>query len=703
MSTGDAPPAGGPERVVTSPASAPGDGTQTAPDAGRIPLPPMSVAAPAPVPEGFLGRLRFLDGVLVLLLLAFAFLCGSFKAGNADVFLHLASGRQVAGGPPGVTSFAAPGGRMSQTWLFDLGAYLVYSLGPWGGVALVVLKALAVAVTAALVLRAGSRPGRSLWLPAVLAFLAVLAMSPRVLLQPGVASMLLLALTLAILARASRDSRSVWALPLVCALWVNLDAWFILGPVTILLFLLGEVIQSRQHGSGGGGPPVTRLALVLLASLAACLANPNHVFAFTSLPVGLVQTGAFNTFKTDPLYASFFISPLEGRYFTPYFGLSAAGLSYFVLLALGLLSFGLVAGGRLDEVAWWRVLVWVAGAGLSAWIYRAIPFFAVVAGPITALNFLDIAGRPAGESFARAGTRSWAVSGRLFTAFVGGLAILVSLPGWLHALPHYRRQVGWGIDVDQGLREACLRVKSWQDRDGGATGHRWYNTSPDAAYYLAWFCPGESTYVDGRLDLFQHVAEEYNAARRSFTGEAVVSGEEAEGAEPTWRKVFAERGVGFILFHNADLSRSPSGMASLFRLYSNPDEFVPCFTEGSAAICAWRAPGSPGPAAPGLAEDFNRLAFGPSPVTAPAEPAPPPSREWWRLLLQGEAAAPDWLAKRAAAQDALRRPVVAHATWRRTTGPGWPPSWRRWPARRRRRPGRSAPAPCSRCACKRPT
>lgn len=641
MSTGDAPPAGSPEQVTTSPTPTAGDGIQPPADAGRIPLPPMSVSAPAPVPvpEAFLGRLRFLDGALVLLLLVFAFLCGSFKATNGDIFLHLASGRQAAGGPPGVTSFVAPDARISQTWLFDLGAYLVYSLGPWGDVALVALKALAIAATAAFMLRAGSRAGQSVWLPAIFTFLAVMAMSPRLLLQPGVASMALLALTLAILARASRDSRSVWALPLVCALWVNLDTWFLLGPVTILLFLLGELIQSRQGGTADG-PPVARLALVLLVSLVACLANPNHVFAFTTLPVGLVQTGAFTAFKSDPIYTSYFISPFEGRYFNKYFGLSAAGLSYFVLLAAGLLSFGLVAGGKFDELRWWRVLIWVAGAALSAWIYRAIPFFAIVAGPITALNFLDLAAQPAGQAFVRPASRRWAVSGRLFTAFVGGLAVLLSLPGWLHALPHYRRQVGWGFELDQGLRDACLKAKSWQDREGGTSGRRWYNTSPEAAYYLAWFCPGESTYVDGRLDLYRPVAQEFTSVRQSLTGEAVTADEEGGRAEPAWRKVFAERGIGFILFHNQDLSRSPTGLATLLRMYSNPDEFVPCFTEGSAAICAWKAPGSPGLADPGLAADFDLVAFGPSPVMAPAEPAPPATRDWWTLLLQGEGPVP---------------------------------------------------------------
>ena len=34
----------------------------------------------------------------------------------------------------------------------------------------------------------------------------------------------------------------------------------------------------------------------------------------------------------------------------------------------------------------WRLPVWLAFAALAAWQVRLVPFFAVVAGPITALN-----------------------------------------------------------------------------------------------------------------------------------------------------------------------------------------------------------------------------------------------------------------------------------------------------------------------------
>src|SRR5262245_7822854 len=81
-------PAGEATGVQAAPAPAPAE--------APIPLPPLP--QPPPDPERFLGRLRFLDRLLVVLVLAFAFLVASYPAGNPDLFRHLAAGRLVAQG-----------------------------------------------------------------------------------------------------------------------------------------------------------------------------------------------------------------------------------------------------------------------------------------------------------------------------------------------------------------------------------------------------------------------------------------------------------------------------------------------------------------------------------------------------------------------------------------------------------------------------
>src|SRR4051794_26335178 len=149
MATVDDPLPGGSQQITPAP----------------IPLPPM----PAPPPEvspAVRARVRFLDGTLLVLLLAFAFLCASFKATNPDLLMHLATGRLITEGNYKFGSdpftFTSQGTWVNNAWLFDLGAYLVHSIPP-AGVVLVVLKALLVALTAWLIFRAGSLPGRSSW------------------------------------------------------------------------------------------------------------------------------------------------------------------------------------------------------------------------------------------------------------------------------------------------------------------------------------------------------------------------------------------------------------------------------------------------------------------------------------------------------------------------------------------------------------
>src|SRR5207302_1007030 len=101
-----------------------------------------------------------------------------------------------------------------------------------------------------------SRPGVSKWAPALCTALALIAMSPRLLFQPILISVFFLALTVYILQRP-RHTRSTrrgaatgasplkiyWLLPVLFAFWVNLDMWWILGPATVGLYLLGQVIQ----------------------------------------------------------------------------------------------------------------------------------------------------------------------------------------------------------------------------------------------------------------------------------------------------------------------------------------------------------------------------------------------------------------------------------------------------------------------------
>lgn len=371
----------------------------------RLPSP---AQRPIPLgrPEEPRDLLAGLDAALLIGVLLLAFLLASTPARNSDLWLHLSAGRLIAAGQYqfGVDpfSFTTEGVYWANhAWLFDLILYHLYQT--LGGPALVIAKAL-LATVLALVLLSIRRPGQSFWLPGTMTALSLLAMSPRLLLLPTVVSYLFLAITLCVLYR--RDStdnsdpstglfspRRLWLLPPLFALWVNLDGWFFLGPLSIALHLLGEVLQGAV---GPALPPGERttphrrrvLAAVLVVGLAACLLSPHHIYAFT-LPTELSFAPGVEAGRVDARLQWFFTSPFSERFFRQDVGGSVAGLAFFPLVLAGALSFVLAR----SEPRWGRILTWIVFFLLAAYNWQLIAFFAIVAGPITVLNCQDFLAR----------------------------------------------------------------------------------------------------------------------------------------------------------------------------------------------------------------------------------------------------------------------------------------------------------------------
>ena len=272
-----------------------------------VPLPP-----PAPPPRGRPSprRRRILDATLAGVVVVFGFLAASFVARNGDLWQHLAAGRLLAGGEYhfGTDPFAYTTEGVywaNHSWLFD---WLLHALFVTvGGAVLVVLKALVVAALAWLMLRF-RRPGGGLAAPVACTLLALLALSPRLPLQPAVLSYFLLGLTLWLLWRArtvpGKASRRFGPLLAVCVLWVNLDEWFLLGPVLIALFWLGERLQPLLSPVAAGLQPADSASAkripgwLLPTALVACLLNPHHVHAFT-LPAELSPVLAHSGLRQD--------------------------------------------------------------------------------------------------------------------------------------------------------------------------------------------------------------------------------------------------------------------------------------------------------------------------------------------------------------------------------------------------------------------
>lgn len=608
-------------------------------DPAVVPLPPALQPAPADAtaPRAGAPRSALLLNVLVL---ALAFLAASFLARNSDLWFHLAAGRRIAQGqfPRGDDPFSYTTGGVywvNHAWLFDVGLYVLYVR--LGGAALVVLKALLVAALAGLLLavRRPAAPGErkegagATWLPVVCTTLAVLAMSPRLLLQPACASYFLLALTFWLLWRphaqsAARGSgapaKGYWPLLVVLALWANVDEWFLLGPVLVALFWLGERLEGQRVTPGWLVP----------AAFVACLVNPHTYHVFT-LPADLSPVTWAGGLRDDPRFQAQFASPWQIVYLREA-GRSPAVLAYFALTALGLLSFLLCRPARRG----WRLVVWLPFGLLAAWQARTIPLFAVVAAPITALNWQDfLAGRAERK-------RGLAVSLFLRPSLLPLplLALLVlAWPGWLAEFGREDRHVAWGIQADPSLQRATEALHEWR-REGLLAGdERVFALSPEAAQYASWFAPDAGQFFDHRYPLFAGTARDYETVCQALGPNPIGGQSSAEGDR--WRQVLRDNGVRVVVLHDREPSRL---LASLGRLLNRkpgePDEWTVLQVAGQAVLLGWNDSRPAGAFAP-LALDADRLAFGPRDDKAkPALPAAadkgpgrlPPRRSLWARL-----------------------------------------------------------------------
>lgn len=635
--------------------------------------PPTSKSAPfdpRAAEERFNRMLRGLDGLLAVTAVALAFLMASFAARNSDLWMHLAAGRLIANGQYsfGTDPFCYGTENLrwvNPAWLTDWLMYQAYAR--FGPDSLVVIKAGLLAALAVVMLRAGRpRTGPAAgWVSAVLVGLAAVASAPRWLLQPVVASYLLFGITLLLLLRGRR--RLPLYIAIVCALWANLDGWFLLGPLTVLLFLLGTLLQRAvPFGAEPAADDPTPLDLTnaLAAGLGACVLNPHHVFVFTALPPELNPGAIVETLRTEALFRQQFMSPLDSVYTDrPELGYSFPGAAYALLLAVGLGSFAL----NYRQIRWPLTLVWLGTAALSLYNWRMIPFFAVAAAPIAALNVAAFRARRAaaapdpvpesttpqpagvpggGVALTPARIRAFvALMGRLMTFALGAVALWAAWPGWLHptAPPHLVRRVEWRLAPDPSMVKAAQTIQSWRTDGRLPADARGLHFQPDFVNYCAWYAPDEKGFFDYRYGLIGNRSADFATVRTGLR-ELAKNGSTFEA----WDEVMRAYDITHVVI---DMDRSEDDRLFAVVMWHYPEEWPLWYLDGQVAVMGHNDPQRRSAPRPKLERDLLREAFGPN---VPKVPAPklreasgddtaPPREFWDRYLTPPAVPSPDAL------------------------------------------------------------
>ena len=544
-----------------------------------------------------------LDLVLVTLLAALAFLLASFPARNSDLWGHLAAGRLLAQGEfplrgdVDVRSLF-PG---DQAYLFDLLTYGLYSVV--GGDGLMVCKALVAAGLALVLLRLGSA-GHGWWISGVCSALALVALGPNFLLKPTTISYLMLGLALWFAwsrkpapGHGRLSLLPPWPLLILFVFWANLDTGFVLGLRIVAVVWLGQVLEEAFTGKTWRG--ALRLLLSRAVSLvllgAVCLITPTPVHAGTLL-------GDLSWFfpGSEPVSSPFQLNYLKRFVLTP------PGMAYYALLGLGVLSFLL----NLPRWPWHRFLPWFVLALLSAFHLPMVPFFAVVAGPVLALNLHEIL--------------AWSFDLRqpylvrsLLTAALGLVLVLCAWTGWLQGAPYGPRR--WTIETVPSLEQGAVVARQWQEAGKFAGG---LHLSPETVWAFAWFCPAEKRVQDASLS------------------KAIVTPPLDPEEVANWRKqvrstlrdTMRSKGVNHVILYDANCDHL---LAALRYFRGDPKEWPFLYQEGDLVVLGWRDPAGSGEAFRGQELDLAYQAFHPTKDRqAPEQPAEHSAevRLWWDAL-----------------------------------------------------------------------
>ena len=639
-----------------------------APDTPAAPITPTTEAPASPpaTPPKPLPAWVNLDYLLLVLLLALSFLIASFAASNADLWMNLAVGKRISEGRYqfGVDPFSWATEETATTpaaywvnhaWLSSWLFYFVYN--SLGGGALVVAKAVLFTAAMGFLCRIGWTPANR-WYILICVTMAALGVSARLFMQPMIFSFLLLAITLYVLDRAGvfrhqadvatgdvgRSLRCLWWLPPLFALWANLDVWFILGPLVVGLCWAGSGIATWR-GTPIGVPGKT-LGVLFGVGLLACVVNPHHVLVFqlptelayllvtgadaVKLPVpnALVASGRTVTLlqQMEPTFG-FAVSGVSSKYWSqPGLGLNIAALAVAPLLILGMLGFGLVAfvtpqpgTPTFHHV---RFLLWLPFLLLALALSRLIPFFALVAAPLTAMTLgefvrwqhaqaTDPARHERGLQFARV----------VSVPFMLALLYLVWV-GWLNGPFVYNsgRRVAWQVREDSSMKRAVDTLKSLHDKGEGSNV---FNIGLDLPNYCAWFAPDVKCGFDARYSLFVDQATAYGKARRALIDPRRPDGD--------WEELFRERKIHYLAPARFSLVDQQA------RRWYDQDRWLQQYVDRTVGVYSWSGGERRWPSDAHMA-DWNRLAFGTDRVDRrpPARGiALPQPLSFWELYSEG--------------------------------------------------------------------
>jgi hypothetical protein len=408
---------------------------------------------------------------------ALVFILASRQLSDPDFWWHLKTGEYIVKtfSIPRVDfySFTTPGKAwVAHEWLSEVIFYLVYSrFGPY---ALIFLFTLLIALAFWIVFR---RSPAHPFIKAFAVLLGVWSILPTIGVRPRALTFLFAAIYLALLHRfvRERETKAIWWLVPMMAVWVNLHAGYLIGLVLIGVTIVGVVLDgwAAREKLVIHWPRLKTLILVFLACLVAVNLNPQgpRIFIFPF---------------------EFFLSPVQQDMVVDWLSPNFHEKDLLPLAALILLTIAVLALSpkrpRPSEV-----LLFLSTLYAMLKSGRHMDIFALVATPLLAEYLQNCVET---TSFAKVfGPAKPAGPGDLRRAIVFNVLLFVPVAACLFKLKSeiYSPPVQKKLNVPVN---AVAYVK-----DNNISG----NTITDPNIwggYLIWALPSNPVYIDGRVDMY---------------------------------------------------------------------------------------------------------------------------------------------------------------------------------------------------------
>ncbi len=416
--------------------------------------------------------------------------------GDGDTGWHIRTGQYILEHhtvpSQDLFSFSRPGAPwFAWEWLTDVIYALCFRMA--GLKAIVLLSGVIIALFATIVLRYTIWRGANPLVAALTTMLAVGASSMHFLARPHLFTLLLLPVCMWLVeADRRRNTRWVWALIPVTALWTNLHGGFAIFLVCLALLVVAYGIEMMLGGQAGlvgqkevtRWPQIRRYSALLIGCTLASLANPYGV---------QLHVHIYEYLRAD------WIKNLVQEFQAPTFR-SEGQLQFEVLLLAGLIAIGFLLRRRMFAEALW--VLFLAHSSLIS--VRHAPLYATVAAPLIACELSE-----------------WWRSGVAGMKKSSALRILYQLGADL--APGFRRTSIWPAVLIVGL--ALWDAPQKWPRDfpsemfpsamvhqhaGLMASGRLLTTDQWGDYIIYSFYPRQKVYVDGRSDFYgEKLGQEY--------------------------------------------------------------------------------------------------------------------------------------------------------------------------------------------------